>query len=238
MPRFELRTDGDAVDSLAPFKVLAVMCHPEDVVRREQQLALIQRGSGQGRPRREPLVPNRFNEEVKLAAHRAGVAGGLLLTMLQLQGNGHAATLNCAIPLVSALLPEWTKWDERNWSKESHMSHHPRSRRKMLDAFKSYRTVAHLWAAMIYGGEEGRRDIWPGSIDTLPTFLAYADCFLNMACGLPWRGRDRRFALDRSQSWVFTIPKRFIKSVSLQALPFNEEQICILNEQTSSKSLI
>ena len=238
MPRFNLCSDRETLDPFATFKVLAVMCQPHDLFRREQQLALIQGESGIGRPRRAPLSRDSFVEEVKLVSHRAGVAGGLLLTMLQLQGNGHAATLNCAIPLVSALLPEWTKWDERNWSKESHISHHPRSRRKMLDAFKSYQTVAHLWAAMIYGGEEGRRDIWPGSIDTLPTFLAYADCFLNMACGLPWRGRDRRFALDRSQSWVFTIPKRFIKSVSLQALPFNEEQICILNEQTSSKSLI
>ena len=155
----------------------------------------------------------------------------LLITLLQLHGNGHRATLNRAIPLVSSLLPEWSAWDEGYWSKDSRISHHPRSRRRMLDLFKTYQSVAHLWAAMIYGGEEGRRDIWSGSIDTLPTFLAYADCFLNMACGLPWRGRDRRFALDRSQSWVFTIPKRFIKSVSPQALPFNEEQICILNER-------
>lgn len=107
MPRFDLRQDDGTLDPLASFTVLAVMCYPDNRVRREKMLGNIQKESGVGQPRRRPFTSDAFMEEVRHADRRAAVAGGLLLTRLQLHQNGYRASLNRVIPLVSTLLPKW-----------------------------------------------------------------------------------------------------------------------------------
>ena len=52
MPRFDLRQDDGTLHPLAPFKVLAVMCHPIDRIRREKMLGTIEKETGVARPRR------------------------------------------------------------------------------------------------------------------------------------------------------------------------------------------
>jgi hypothetical protein len=96
MPLFDLRQNDGRLDPLAPFKVLTVMCHPNDRIQRERMLAGIQKETGEGKPRRRPLASNEFMDEVRCADTRAGVAGGLLLTMVQLQSSDHNASLNNA----------------------------------------------------------------------------------------------------------------------------------------------
>jgi len=107
MPRFDLRQDDGTLDPLASFKVLAVMCHPNHLTQREKMLGNIQKETGVGQPRRRPRGSEAFMEEVRRASRRAAVAGGLLLTLLQLYHNGYRASLNRAMPLVVALLPKW-----------------------------------------------------------------------------------------------------------------------------------
>jgi hypothetical protein len=234
MPRFDLRQDNGAFDPLASFKVLAVMCGPHDRVFREKMIGSIQKESGVGQPRRRPATRQTFRDEIRRADRRAAVAGGLLLTMLQLHSNGYRPSLNLAIPLVSALLPKWKQPESPYWSKTCHFEHWPRAKDSMLRAYDEFRSVAHLWATLIYSEQWDRPDIRPGSLDTLPTFLAYAECIRDMCCVVPSPSRDRWFAVARSEVWSFTTPQRLVP-VKLLSLPLNEEQLAILNEQEDAK---
>lgn len=175
--------------------------------------------------------------DVSLASTRASVAGWLLLTMLQLERNGYAFSLNSALPLVSDLLPKWQQ-PAGPYCRDAHIDHHPHSRRKLLKAYKQYRPVAHLWAAMIHGQQHERDDIWPGSLRTLPIFLAYAEAFLDLGCTLPSQARGRRFVLTRPEAWVFAVPDNAVPAVRLEALPLDDSQQRILDERRHRNDLM
>ena len=64
MPRFDLRQDEGTLDPLAIFKVLAVMCHPNDRIQREKMLGIIEKETGVARPRRHPVTAEAFMQEV------------------------------------------------------------------------------------------------------------------------------------------------------------------------------
>jgi hypothetical protein len=235
MPHFDLRNKNGKIDSLAPFKVLAVMCHPTNRLRRERMLAHVQKETGQGQPRRRPLSSEEFKAEVRRITRRASVAGGLLLTMIQLHANGYRGSLNQALPLVAALLPKWQQPGGPYWSKDCHVGHHPHDRENMLSAYNENRSVAHLWAAALHGQQHDRQDIWPGSTHTLPTFLAYAEAILDLACRLPSFVPGCRFAMSQPASWRFTVPELW--PVTLGGLPFSSEQLAIFDEHLSRKTL-
>jgi hypothetical protein len=223
MPLFNLRHDDGTLDPLAPFKVLTVMCHPNNRINREKMLGSIQQETGQGKPRRRPLTSEEFIDEVRRVGTRAGVAGGLLLTMVQLQSSDRNPSLNHAIPLVAALLPKWKQPEGPYWSKDCHVRHHPHSRGNVLRAFNEFRSVAHFWAALLHSQQHNRQDIWPGSLDTLATFLARAEAILDLACHLPSFSRGQRFAMSRSGAWRFTIQD--IQRITLDVLPLTDEQL-------------
>jgi hypothetical protein len=103
----------------------------------------------------------------------------------------------------------------------------------MLKAWNAYRSVAHLWAAMIHGLQHDRSDIWPLPPGSLPNFLAYADCFLELGCALPSPDRKRRYAMTRSEAWTFSIPACMRQPTQLEALPLTDKQQRILNEPHS-----
>jgi hypothetical protein len=236
MPRFDLRQDGGTLDPLAPFKVLAVMCHPNNRVQREKMLGNIQKETGAGRPRRQPMTAEAFMQEVRRTSRRGAIAGGLLLTMLQLHHNGRRPSLNHAMRLITALLPEWKQPQSPSWSKIYHYEHRPHSKTNMLQAYNQFRTVAHFWGSLLHGQQHGCQNIWPGTPETLPTFLAYAQAILELACALPSFAGDRRIAITRSEAWSFTLPEP-LTTVNFKVLPLNEEQLAILNEQQANKAL-
>ena len=99
----------------------------------------------------------------------------------------------------------------------------------MLEAYNKYRSAAHLWAAMLHGQQHNRQDIWPGSPESLPTFIGYAEGILDLACRIPSLARGRRFAMRRSEAWRFTIPG--IKPDALDISPLDDAQLAILNDQ-------
>jgi len=235
MPHFDLRNKNGKIDSLAPFKVLAVMCHPASRLRRERMLAHVQRETGEGQPRRRPLSSEEFMAEVRRISRRAAVAG-LLLTVIQLNANGYRGSLNQALPLVAALLPKWQQPEGPCWSKDCHVGHHPHDRENMLSTYRAYRSVAHFWAAALHGQQHDRQDIWPGSTHTLPTFLTYAEAILDLACRLPSFVPGRRFAMSPSASWRFIVPE--LRPVTLAGLPFSSEQLAIFDEHLGRKALI
>jgi len=224
MPSFNLCRDG-GLDSLAPFKLLAAMCHPgpNDRIAREEMVALLQNETGLGAARRRAVKPEQFRKRFIDGSNKGGGAGSLLMARLQLQQNGEKPSLNRALPLAMALLPEF-------WPTDDPTLHRPRSRTNMLRDYRTFLSVAHLWAAAIHGLEHQRADIWPGSLQTLPTFLAYADSFLDLAGALPDRGRNQRYALTRSVAWTFVIPEGLVQSTTLVALPFSAAQRRVIDE--------
>ena len=234
MPRFDLRQDDGTLHPLASFKVLAVMCHPTNRTRREKMLGSIERETGLARPRRQPVAPEAFMQEVQRTSRRAAVAGSLLLTRLQLHHSGRRASLNQAIPLVTALLPKWQQPQSPYWSDICHYEHRPRSKTTMLQAYNEFHSVGHFWGALLHGQQHDRQDIWPGAPKTLPAFLTYAEAILGLACALPSFGGRR---LARSEAWSFTTPRQ-IGPAQLFPLTLNAEQLAILNEQEERNALI
>ena len=230
MPSLDL-SDGDGgLNPLAACRVLAVMCHPADIKMRERMLAPVQKATEGLTPRRSGLDDDEFMREVQLRANRGILAGGLLLTLLQLHENGYRHSLNRAIPLIAPLLDRWQQPASSSWTPDCHVSHVPHSRRKVLGAFNDFLKVAHLWAALVHGGQHQRDDIWPGSIDTLPCFLGYSEAFASKAAHLPWPGRQRRFTLPHTVTWHFRIPDDLRDPRSVVALPLTEEQESILRD--------
>jgi hypothetical protein len=114
MPRFDIRKDDERLKPLAPFQVLAVMCCPTDRIKRERVIGDIEVTSGLAVPRHRPFSSEEFRKEVRLSSLKAVVAGGLLLTRLQLHLNGNRFSLARAMPLVTALLPAWEAPVRRN----------------------------------------------------------------------------------------------------------------------------
>ncbi len=230
MPTFDLRDQSRGLHPLAPFKVLAVMCQPTDHKMRERMLAPIQRETAAQRARGKGLSHDQILREVQLRGNRAVLAGGLLLTLLQLRENGFRHSLNRAIPLITPLLDRWEQPAGPMWTPDSHVAHRPHSRRKVLAAFNDFLNVAHCWAALIHGDQHQRPDIWPGSNETLPRFLAYAEAFALRGSRLKWPGPDRRYTLDRRKIWRFHIPDHLCETQRVEALFLTEEQRTILND--------
>jgi hypothetical protein len=237
MPFFNLRRDDKSLDPMASEKTFAVMLHPHNLHAREAMMARVQRETGQGTARRKPFSKDEFFRRALQSSAKAAVAGGLLLTRLQLQMNGYSPSFNQAQPLVLALLPPWEQPTGSNFSRDAHLGHCPRSRSKMLSAWDDFFSVAHLWAALIHSLQHGREDIWPAPLSQVPTFLAFADCFLNLGCSLPSHERNRRVPLVRSKAWTCGIPNQMERIVRLEALPLTPEQRKILNDTKSPNVL-
>ena len=233
MPRLDLKSPDGGLHPLAPFKVLAVMCHPADPTMRQSMLARLHRETGVGTPRRAGLQNEEFLKQVTLRKNRGILAGALLLTVLQLRENGIRPSLNRAIALVQSQLDKWQQPDAPDWTPDVHVAHIPHSRRKILDAFGEYLSAAHLWAAFLHGLQHDRDDIWPGSNPTLPRFIAYAEAFADKGARLPWNGRDRIFTLPREIIWRFGIPDQCKMTRPVVALPLNNAQRAILDTLAS-----
>jgi hypothetical protein len=204
---------------LAPFKVLIVMCYPAPGMhkQREQMLGCIQRETGLCRPRRRPLTAAAFGDAVRSAAPKGMVAGSMLLYMLQLRGNGEPADVSMAFNYVVAQFPPWKQPEgDSRWPNDIALRRPPRSRQNVFAVSRDYRSVAHLWAAALHGLQHDRPDIWPDSHSHLPTFLSYAETFLEMGVGLPAPYRRGRFFLLRREAWRFDLAPMLRQ---LRALP-------------------
>lgn len=206
MPSRDLRAPDNRLVSLAPFIVLGVMCHPRDATARKRMLSTVRKQTGQGKVRVSIMSAPEFLAEVRLHAPRGFAAGFLIMTYLQMHQLNMRASLNAAIIHAHRVLPGWQQLCAPLWSADGHVGHIPTSRRRLLAAFNDYLPATHLWAALLHGLQHGRADIAPDQSSTLPTFLGYADAFLELGSQAPWAGRDRRTVLTRQDAWRFDLP--------------------------------
>ena len=223
MPFRDLRADDGNLDPLAQFIVLALMCFPrqEDKKGRDRMLSTIRAQTGIGKPRSGLITNGDFFKEVDKHAAHAAISGHLLMTCIQHHDLGQDHTLEVAIDLAKKLPDRWKiayGGDVVDPDKPTHMPH---SRRKMMDAFNQYLSVAHLWAAFLYGIQNEREDIAPDINDTLPTFLAYGEEFAQKAAKVPFSSPNRRVLLPDDQRWHFHLPTDSIKTVQIQAIPLD-----------------
>jgi hypothetical protein len=219
------------LDALAAFRVLALMCHPTDLGARRRMLALLHRETGYGTQRVKALDSATFMLTVERHARRAMLAGGLVLTMIQLQHNGETCSVETALALMLPHLPRWEQRSGPEWSSDLDAHHTPHSRRKVLDAFHSHRAVSHLWGALMHIQQHAQDE--PNSDETLALFLAYAEAIAELGASVPWRGNDGPFLLSGKRLWHLVIPVHLRVARPLTALPFTDEQRQLLTRNAA-----
>lgn len=194
---------GCELSPLARVLVYAVMLYPRDKRKRDGVVDAAKRNQfTKGQQERE-LAKAR-------SAARVGLAGSILLRLIQIDEAGQKPTLNSASFIIGVM------W-EKDWLTNPENSrlrglktgkHRPRH----LDAWRKYRPVAHLWAALLL---PLHRDA------DSPTFLEQKADFINFIHVADWfavRGsriklfnqKLRRYepAMEVGKTWQFSLPER------------------------------
>jgi hypothetical protein len=228
MPTFSLINDDKSLTALAEYKIFSAMLFPRDRILRERFIAhVIDNSDVIAEKRRAAMSKDNCFSYVDIYAPKASIVGGLLLTRLQLHPEYYPWSQNRAIPLVRSCLPKWSQPTGSSWPGDSTSRSWPLSRRKMLDAWHQFRPVAHLWAALVHVLQHHPAlEAWRWGHD-LPTFLAFADRLLEMACTLP-SPRDGGFVLSRAEAWTFQLPQDLTLTKRLVGLPLDEQQLAAL----------
>lgn len=211
MPRADFRLNGDVMDRQAPVKVLAVMCHPTSPQGRE---AILRHAPPSVVVPRHPEVPGaprdlwtgQLWKKFTLHRHTAGLAGVLTLALAQLSAFGQRGERRSLLPLAETILTAWHDSLDRTVPNDVEV------RLKLgegaiVNAYRTYQSVSHLWAAVVYGAVQGRPELNPLTVGQLPSFLAYAEEIARLATSLVWVEIDDELALDHSILWSFMLPR-------------------------------
>ena len=91
------------------------------------------------------------------------------------------------------------------------------------DAYRAYRSAAHLWAAAVYGVVQGRPDLHPLTVSHLPSFLAYAEEIARLATTLAWAEPEEELSLNRNILWTFVLPEGVARKA--EALPLSQPNV-------------
>jgi len=222
LPRADFRSKGDALDPQALVKLLAVMCHPADPRGREGMLRgvagriVVPRHQPYSQPATREALPAALRAE--FAHHReAGCLAGLLcLALAQLSAAGRQGEVPAVLPVAMALAGDWAKALGADSSLRQAVGLPPRSASQIVAAFAAYRSVSHLWAALVYGGIQQGRDVAPRDQQAVPLFLAYAAEIARLSCSLRWPAADGGLALTAGSLWAFILPHALERQAQAQ----------------------
>jgi len=216
LPRADFRLKGDTLDPLAPVKTLAVMCHPSDVRGRE---AILRRPVATIKVPRHRQAPEQSGDALppelwaEFREHRriGFLAGALALSLAQLSAFGRSGETAVVLHLASALAADWEQAARPETAIQPSVPVPPRSEAEIVEAFATYKSVSHLWAALVYGKIKKRPDIRPVSRETLPTFLACAEEIARLATALPWQRPEPALELTAESLWSFVLPAKLTR---------------------------
>ncbi len=211
MPRADFRYKDNGLDPLALVKLLAVMCHPTDPRRREGMLRqrpasiTIARHQAPGFGTMEASADALWSE---FAEHKAvaGLAGAYCLALAQLSALGRRGEAAPALRLAVDIAGQWETALRREAAVQPAGRSLPRAEAEIGDAFERYRSVSHLWAALVYGSVHGRRDITPTGLNAMALFLAYSTEIARLAGALQWVDAGGPLPLSPSTLWTFILP--------------------------------
>lgn len=192
------------LDSWARVLVYAVMLYPRDQRARSGVLKAAKQDQLTEAAQAKELAKAR-------TAARVGLAGSILLRLIQIEEAGEKPSLRAASFLISEM------W-EKDWLTNPDYSHlrrlnTGRQRQRHLDAWHINRPVAHLWAALLlplfYDMES-------------PTFLDQDADFIEFIHVAEWfaargsqiyllnpRARRNVKAMEPSKTWCFKLPERY-----------------------------
>jgi hypothetical protein len=211
VPRADFRIKDDALDPQAPVKLLAVMCHPADPRGRERLLRqprvtiTVSRHQQPPWPRGEVWSREQW-AEFQVRRRTGYLAGALALSLAQVSALGRSGERAAVLSLAVSLSSAWEQAIGLEAAILPPVRLPPRRTTEIVAAFSAYRSVSHLWAALVYGNLQKRPDIQPTSSETLPAFLAYADEIARLAVSLPWLVPDPALDFAGEPLWTFVLP--------------------------------
>jgi hypothetical protein len=221
MPCADFRSKGDALDPLALVKLLAVMCHPADARRREGMLRrspfrmiIARHGDLKEKQVGHGLMElwTEFREHRKVAF----LAGALCLSMARFTASGRYADAAALLTMTSQLVGTWNQVIRRETAKLLNERPHQCSAREIFDAFSSYRSVSHLWAALVFGKIQNRSDCVLTSLETVPRFLSCSTEIGRLATTLRWSNGDQGLALFAESIWTFILPTTLAREANAE----------------------
>ncbi len=227
MRSMNLRGPDGSLDPLAALKVLAVMCHPED---RRAQLRMLPGIGYQPYSDLDSASDDSFVREVCRHAQFGGLAGQALHTLIQLRRGGHGTSINNVIKIMRASPEAWheppkgPRW--HTWIGEPKLRVH---RQTLFQAFRSYRSVAHLWPAFVLALKPESSCPFPDRNENVLMFLEVSSAFLNAAKQITLVGRKREPVLPANLIWRFGLPSHLKVQVSLGIAPLSAEALTALD---------
>lgn len=164
---------------------------------------------------------------------QGATAGAILMWLMQIDRDAPPASVNKAMVALE---------DHRQEATYADGSHGPRSLREIQKAWSEYKPVAHLWAAL-FALQLRQKDPYVFDddvvrsffIESLPEFLAAAECFLRFGANFYSHGQ-RKPLLTRSEVWHLP------RGVSLPPFdvtlpPIADQTIKILQEYRAPRRL-
>jgi hypothetical protein len=238
MPILNLRTSNDTLIPLARFQVFGVMACPNDRQKRLHLMNQLETETTGDEPAPPRPAITELLEAVKQAMWAGSEAGAILRNIIQLQRNGLKPSFNRAHAILGRTLPEHVQLLGPEWHADrAAAARHPRHRNTVSKSFREYLSVSHLWAALVFAEETKRADIWPGSNETLPRFLGFADAFARAAADIRWYGKDRAAVLPRRIVCRVQIPEPLKEHHDVSALRLDPELEQALNAYNMANKL-
>lgn len=221
MPRADFRYKDNSLDPLALVKLLAVMCHPTDPRGREGMLRQQPRSITVARHQTPAFGTMEASADApwgEVAEHKAvaGLAGAYCLALAQLSALGRHGEAASALRLAVDIAGQWETALRGEAAVQPAGRSLPRTEADICDAFERYRSVSHLWAALVYGSVHGRRDITPNGLHAMALFLAYSTEIARLACALRWADAGGPLPLSFGTLWTFILPDALAQHAKTQ----------------------
>jgi hypothetical protein len=138
-----------------------------------------------------------LSEEILANAWAGSIAGDMISWITELHVHGYRASVRKAVSLALVYYQDVTGKDGKNRGS---------GERYIQDSWKLFKPSAHLWAALrlwMFAGEKppaGPAWLSPFSIESLPTFLTFAQSYLRVVTAIVPHGRKEPI-LDRQECW-------------------------------------
>jgi hypothetical protein len=218
-------SDGSLVSSAAA-KVLAVMSHPEDSSARRRMLSGLDSQPGS---RLDEGSDGAFVQNVCHHAQSGALAGQVLHTLIQLHRGDYRVSINNVIKIMRASPEAWHRpppapeW--HSWIKDPKLRIH---RQAVFKTFRSFRSVAHFWAALVFAMKRGSSCPFPDCNENLPRFLGVSNAFYDATRKITRVGGKREPILPANLIWRFGLPPNLKVKVSLDIAPLSFEASTVL----------